>query len=186
MTDREFSELLSDCPALNRARARGGTTIEFRRFREGIARDLCAYSYVIPFVTETHCLVTRRGNGNWVLAGGTLERGETWTEGAHRELLEETGCRIGQLHPIGMYCCRSKEAKPRRPYQPHPESVRVVSWADVERRIGEPCDPDPDSRIVEVRTVHYQEAPGLFGSDTPDFGELYQLAFQVRQRSTSL
>lgn len=46
-------------------------------------------------------LLVRRGNppneGAWSLPGGAQELGETAEEGARRELLEETGLRVGAL-----------------------------------------------------------------------------------------
>jgi ADP-ribose pyrophosphatase YjhB (NUDIX family) len=57
-------------------------------------------------------LVIRRGAGysagNLALPGGYLEAGETWTEGAARELFEETGVRVdpATLRACGVYSAR--------------------------------------------------------------------------------
>ena len=107
--------------------------------------------------------MTRRENGKWVLPGGTLEPGENWEEAGRRELLEETGSILSKLHPIGMYCCVSRDNRARLPHVPYPVHVRVVSWANVIGEIDDRADPDPDSRIVDVRTVHFRQAAELFG-----------------------
>ena len=57
-------------------------------------------------------LVIRRGAGysagNLALPGGYLEAGETWTEGAARELFEETGVRVdpATLRACGVHSSR--------------------------------------------------------------------------------
>jgi 8-oxo-dGTP diphosphatase len=183
ISESEIRELIDSFPALKITRNRESVFI-FRPFDQTLASRVCAYSYVIPFVSETDCLITLRANGKWVLPGGTLEPGESWVDAAGRELMEETGSRLLSLHPIGMYHCFSQESQPRRPHLPHSEFVRVVSWADAEQ-LKETSDPDTRSKIVEVRAIHYKEASVLFGPETPDFGELYRLAFEVRKRQKS-
>jgi len=178
-----LGKLISSFPSLQ-GKLRSGN-VEFLPFDGEVADRLCASSYVIPFVSDTNCLITRRTNGKWVLPGGTLEPGENWVEAAKRELMEETGSHLGPIYPVGMYHCFSQEEYPRRPHLPHPKSVRVVSWANAEQ-VKRPFDPDIRSTIIEVRIVHFKEAGYLFDSDTPDFGDLYQLAYHVKQVQDSL
>ncbi len=176
-----FDKLILKYPILSGEQRLPRPDAVFRRFEEGLASTICGSSYVIPFVSNSQCLVTRRANGKWVLPGGTLEPGETWEEAGRRELMEETGRILGDLHPIGMYYSVSRSDKARLSHLPHPEHVRVVSCADVVQNTSERFDPDQDSRIVDVRTIHYRRAAELFGPESADFGELYQFAYEMKR-----
>lgn len=176
-----FDRIISKYPTLSGLVGQLRPNVHFRRFEEELASTICGSSYVIPFISDSQCLVTRRSNGKWVLPGGTLEPGETWEEAGRRELMEETGSILGDLHPIGMYSCVSQSDEARLFHLPHPEHVRVVSWADVVRNTSGRFDPDPDSSIVEVRTVHYKRAAELFGPESADYGELYLFAHELKR-----
>ena len=181
MNGEEFQRLLQSYPEL-RGKLRGGNT-EFVPFNEKTAETLAASVYIIPFLPDGLCLMTRRANGAWVLPGGTMEPEETWEAAAHRELVEETGCRPLSLNPIGMYKCTSKESEPRLPHIPHPIHFRIVAWSYVDQ-VNPPDDPDPTSRIAEVRPVEVESACDLFDSneaDSSDFGALYRAADFLRQ-----
>ena len=56
----------------------------------------------IVVIREDHVLLCRRGKppniGSWTLPGGAQDVGETCQEAARRELLEETGLTVGELH----------------------------------------------------------------------------------------
>ena len=181
MDNSYFDQLIMKYPVLSEEKGQLRPNIHFRGFESEPASTICGASYVIPFVSDSHCLVTRRENGKWVLPGGTLEPGENWEEAGRRELLEETGSILSKLHPIGMYHCVSRNDRARLPHVPHPAHVRVVSWANVVGEIEDKADPDPDSRIVEVRTVHFRQAAELFGPESADFGELYRFAYDMKR-----
>ena len=117
LADAAFDKLVRDFPALQSRRGEG---IDFVNFDCELVESCCGSSYVIPFVSETECLVTMRENGRWVLPGGTLEPGEGWLQAAHREVMEETGAVLSNIKPIGMYHWVSQEAQPRLPHFPTP------------------------------------------------------------------
>ena len=56
----------------------------------------------IVVIKGDHVLLCRRGKppnvGSWTLPGGAQDVGETCEEAARRELMEETGLRVGDLH----------------------------------------------------------------------------------------
>ena len=58
----------------------------------------------IVVVKGDHVLLCRRGKapniGSWTLPGGAQEVGETCHEAARRELMEETGLAVGDLHAL--------------------------------------------------------------------------------------
>ena len=56
----------------------------------------------IVVIKDDHVLLCRRGKppnvGTWTLPGGAQDLGETCEAAARRELLEETGLSVGDLH----------------------------------------------------------------------------------------
>ena len=56
----------------------------------------------IVVIKSDHVLLCRRGKppnvGSWTLPGGAQDVGETCEAAARRELLEETGLTVGELH----------------------------------------------------------------------------------------
>lgn len=72
--------------------------------REFPARPIVGIGVVVlrPGATGTDVLLVRRGKapnlGSWALPGGAQDLGETAADAARREILEETGLRIGDVH----------------------------------------------------------------------------------------
>jgi len=52
---------------------------------------------------EGRILLQKRRNGGWGVPGGFIELGETFMEAVKREVLEETGLRLGETELFGVY-----------------------------------------------------------------------------------
>jgi ADP-ribose pyrophosphatase YjhB (NUDIX family) len=76
-------------------------------------------------------LIRRSDNGEWALPAGALEIGESITEGAIREVREETGLTATALTPFAMYTgpAYTRTNMFGDTYQLHSTAFRVDAWA---------------------------------------------------------
>lgn len=85
------------------------------------------------FDNEGRLLLIRRKNppfkGKYALPGGFVEYGETTEDAARRELHEETGLKVRQLHLVGVY------SDPKRDPRRHTISVAYVAVAPLQIRV---------------------------------------------------
>ena len=69
----------------------------------------------VVFDAEGMLLLVRRRNspfaGALALPGGYVEVGETVEDACRRELLEETGIRVGRLHLVGVYSAPDRDPR---------------------------------------------------------------------------
>jgi 8-oxo-dGTP diphosphatase len=107
---------------------------------------------------ERWLLIRRRDTGGWALPGGTLEWGETLTDGAKRELLEEAGVvHEGSFDLCGVY------SSPVRDYRFH--AVTILLRAQV----SEPQRPPMNAlEIADVRLFSSAELPSSLSLNMTD------------------
>jgi ADP-ribose pyrophosphatase YjhB (NUDIX family) len=105
--------------------------------------ELVVHAYLIDamppldLVTSARCVVLRGdevlvfsdGAGPHVLPGGRLEPGETPEHALRRELLEETGWRVGPLALLGCIHLRHLTARPDGYAYPYPDFFQVIYTA---------------------------------------------------------
>jgi ADP-ribose pyrophosphatase YjhB (NUDIX family) len=87
-----------------------------------------------------------RGEGTWTMPGGKLHYGETFEEGAAREVLEETGIQLNSVQLIGVNNDKNEHA--------HFITMAMMS-EDFE---GEPQVMEPDE-ITEWKWFEQHELP---------------------------
>jgi len=90
-------------------------------------------------------LIRRSDNGQWALPAGALELGESVTDGAIREVLEETGLVAEELAPFALYSgpAYTKMNQWGHTYQLHSTAFRVLRWSgELVRVTDETTDAD--------------------------------------------
>ena len=130
-----------------------------------VLRPVCG---VVALDGEGRVLLLRRtDDGTWGLPGGGVEAGETWSDAAHRECLEETGWSVRITGVLGVY------SDPVTQVHTYPDGTTVqllgvVLTADAVAQVG-PRDGEAD----EVAFFPPDALPGrLFPADVPVLEDL--------------
>ena len=99
-------------------------------------------------------LIRRSDNGNWAVPGGAIDLGESVTQAAVRETLEESGIEWAITGIVGIY------SDPRHVilYTSNGEARQEFSIVLSARPLG--GQPTPSSESSEVRWVPESELPG--------------------------
>jgi 8-oxo-dGTP pyrophosphatase MutT (NUDIX family) len=129
---------------------------------------------LVPRVGEQWVMLQHH-NGDWDIAGGTLEPGEHFMQTLKREMLEEAGAEVLSFRLIGAWHCFSLAEKPYRPHLPFPEHYRIVGTGQV-RIVHAPLNPHGAEQIAKVECVDLQTAVDNFlAYGSHDLAELYQV-----------
>lgn len=136
---------------------------------------------LVPRVDE-QWVVIQHQNGDWDIAGGTLEPGETYMQTLEREIHEEAGADIQSCRLLGAWHCFSLAEKPYRPHLPFPEHYRLVGTGQV-RIVQKPSNPQGAEQIAKVEVLDLKTAVSNFLScGRHDLAELYQLVNDLENR----
>jgi len=86
-------------------------------------------SVVLILNEQNKLLLQHRKDGGWGLPGGLMELGESLEDTARREVLEETGFSIGDLHLVDVFSGEDYYFKVSNGDELY--SVTAVYWTDV-------------------------------------------------------
>jgi 8-oxo-dGTP pyrophosphatase MutT (NUDIX family) len=117
--------------------------------KEYVAADAAAAAAGIMFVYGNRALFLRRGPesdhaGEWCFPGGGIELGETATEAARREAVEETGFGVGDFNP---------------PLIDRRTSPDGVDFSTFRHAVGEAFDVDLNGEHTEYRWAPISDPP---------------------------
>jgi 8-oxo-dGTP pyrophosphatase MutT (NUDIX family) len=101
-------------------------------------------------------LLHRRPSGEWGIPGGLMEPGETAEETGRREVLEETGLRLGKLGLLGVLSGPSQYRKLANGDEFHAVTI-VYSAHEVEETVASAL-PEA-SETMELRYFEKDEIP---------------------------
>lgn len=105
---------------------------------------LTSTAFMIPVFADGSVLLARNQNRGIEIPGGHVEGKESLLEAAIREALEETGCTVGDVRPIGFLRMICHGDRPEDHPYPFPVSYQQFFAGRVKKqlpfRITEECD----------------------------------------------
>src|SRR5687768_2688898 len=129
----ELTDLLAACPACDEevvTWAHQGRPLPLRvttHLSTKLPPDALITSVRAVVLRRNKLVVVRDPHGHHVLPGGRREPPDEPLEQAlRREILEETGLRIGPAEPIGFLCFQHLAARPEGYRYPHPHFAQAV------------------------------------------------------------
>lgn len=165
-------------PTLRHPMQWGSVTSRFS-FVSDFDEALVSNVSIVPTVQDRY-VIMKLSNGNWELAGGTLEPDETYLECVRREVMEELGANLISFQVIGHFQCTNSAGTPYRPHLPFPNFVRVMGTGEI-NIVTKPLNPEGGEEVVEVEAVEIEEAVKRYTeSGRSDIAELYWWAHTIR------
>lgn len=82
--------------------------------------------------SEDRLLMTHLKRRGWDIPGGHIESGEQPEETVRREVMEETGALLAELHLLGYQHLRLLGPRPETYRYPYPDSYQIFYWAHIQ------------------------------------------------------
>ena len=123
-----------------------------------VDETLVSRLHLVATVPDGRIIICRSVGDGWFLPGGTREPGETITELARRELMEEAGAKlVGAITLFGAHLATSERDKPYRPHLPFPHAAWAYATAPIQL-VGGPLNPPDGEQVVEVLALDASQA----------------------------
>lgn len=127
---------------------------------------------IVPF-TDKGWVAIRTAEFGWGFPGGTLEPGEGWQDGLHREAMEEAGVEVLSFHPFAVH--RFDASERYRPHLPFPVSLRLIGTGLV-KRVADPKPVDGGETVLEVAEMPLEDLVAAIRADGSPAASLVKLA----------
>lgn len=98
--------------------------------------SVTATAFVLPFLENGDLVLARVLRRGVEIPGGHIEDGETAAEAAARECLEEAGCELHEMAPVGFLRMVTQAGRPEGYRYPHPVGAQQFYAARVSRMVA--------------------------------------------------
>jgi 8-oxo-dGTP diphosphatase len=141
-----------------------------------VPQELVSRLHLVAVTPAAEVIVCRIEEGWRFLPGGTREPGESLTDLARRELMEEAGARLeSPPRYFAAHIADSLRPEPYRPHLPHPRAYWAYAVAQAQV-IADPVNPPDGEQVVEVRTLAPDLAAGFIAEHDPVHADVLRLA----------
>lgn len=143
---------------------------------EPIDDELVARLHLVAVTSTGEVLVCRSEHEGRFLPGGTREPGESLSDLARRELVEEAGAEpTGALRCFAAHVAESGRDQPFRAHLPHPRSLWAYAVTGV-RIVGAPTNPPDGETVVEVLALAPEDAAACLHEHDPTHADVIRHA----------